>query len=176
MANKVQGNLRLKFPEKRNLNLVLYRSFSGNHREIRKVLKWKTAVFFTFPMRRRKKRLNFSGKSGFQSGIISPVFRKYEIKPKVLCPRQVRQKRRNPLYRAIPRHSFYSHSMQLNAFCLGTVLSSLHRDSDSTDYSYDLSYTARFYHLLITLIKSRSDCGLLRWNNYISSFRLSQFR
>jgi hypothetical protein len=34
--------------------------------------------------------------------------------------------------------------MQINAFCFGAVLSSLHRDSDSTDYSYDLSYTARF--------------------------------
>ena len=48
-------NKRRIFPEKRNLDLVSYRSFSGNYREIQKVLKWKTAVFFTFPTRRRKK-------------------------------------------------------------------------------------------------------------------------
>ena len=36
---------RSKFPEKRNLNLVLYRSFSGNHREIRKVLSGKQPFF-----------------------------------------------------------------------------------------------------------------------------------
>ena len=160
MANKVQGNLRLKFPEKRNLNLVLYRSFSGNHREIRKVLKWKTAVFFTFPMSRRKKRLNFSGKSGFQSGIISPVFRKYEIKPKVLCPRQVRQKRRNPLYRAIPRHSFYSHSMRPNAFSLISVFPVRSNDSDSTDYLYSPCSTASVYHFFISVIKRLLCCGL----------------
>jgi hypothetical protein len=84
-----------------------------------------------------------------------------------------------PVKSALPgqkdSRNHYSHSMQLNAFCLETVLPSLCIDSDSTDYSYDSSYTARFYHLFITLIKSRSDCGLLRWNNYISSFRLSQF-
>ena len=122
------------------MNLVLYRSFSGNHREIRKVLKWKTAVFFTFPMRRRKKRLNFSGKPGFQSGIISPVFRKYEIKSKVLCPRQVRQKRRNPLYRAIPRHSSYSNSIMGLCFLLYVVVAYTLKCHIYTDYTHSTTF------------------------------------
>ena len=71
---------------------------------------------FTFPTRRRKKRLNFSGKSGFQSGIISPVFRKYETKSKALCPRQVRQKRREALFGQAWRLAFYSNSIVATGF------------------------------------------------------------
>ena len=100
------------------MDLVSYRSFSGNYWEIQKVLKWKTAVFFTFPTRRRKKRLLFSGKSGFRSGTKSPVFRKYERKSKVLCPRQVRQKRRKALSGLLWRPSGYSNSIVATGFSL----------------------------------------------------------